>query len=131
MALNAASSRSSGRAERATQPAGSAPGMSFIHAPTVPFRAHRSYLHSTTLYKEIIAGAAGAGLNPDGPIELRVRRLMRRQPELHYSRSPLPLADVAPAVFSLSAGGATWQLHLAPRHRAVLQRFFSTDSKDK
>lgn len=30
------------------------------------------------------------------------------------------------------AGGATWQLHLAPRHRAVLQRFFgTTDSKDK
>jgi len=89
--------------------------MSFIHAPAVPFRAHRTYLHSTTLYKEIIAGAENAGLMPDGAVELRVRRLMRRQPELHYSRSPLPLADDAPAVFSLSAGGMAW-------HGAVIER---------
>ena len=26
------------------------------------------------------------------------------------------------------AGGATWQLHLAPRHRAVLQKFFAAES---
>jgi hypothetical protein len=90
-------------------------GSFFVHAPHVAFRAHRNYLHSTTLYKEVLAGAEAGGLVADGQIELRVRRLIRSQPELRYSRSPIALAEDAPAVFSLQASGAVW-------HGAVVER---------
>ena len=44
----------------------------------------------------------------DGPLELRARRLMRRQPELHYSRLPIATSTDAPAVFTLQANGVVW-----------------------
>ena len=98
-------------------------GAFFVHAPPVVFRAHRNYLHSTTLYREVLAGAEARGLVPDGPIELRVRRLIRSQPELRYARSPIALAEDAPAVFSLHANGALW-------HGAVVERDFPIDGRE-
>ena len=115
MALKPALSRSIGATTRAPGIARLDAGPSFVHAPSVAFRAHRDYLHSTTLFKELLAGAEAAGLAPEGPIELRVRRLMRRQPELHYSPSPIAAFEDAPAVFSLQASGAVW-------HGAVVER---------
>jgi hypothetical protein len=97
-------------------------GPSFVHAPSVAFRAHRDYLHSTTLFKELLAGAEAAGLAPEGPIELRVRRLMRREPELHYSPSPITAFEDAPAVFSLQASGAVWQGAVVERELPITAR---------
>jgi hypothetical protein len=123
MALKAASTASGGCAAGRSAVADlAAAGMSFVHAPSVAFRAHRDYLHSTTLYKELMAGAAAAGLVPDGAIELRVRRLVRHQPELRYSRSPITVAADAPAVFSLSAGGAVWQGAVVERELPIRDR---------
>jgi hypothetical protein len=106
--LKPASSRSIGSAARTPAVAGAAARLCFVHTPSVAFRAHRDYLHSTTLYKELLAGAEAAGVIPDGALELRARRLMRRQPELHYSRSPLAASTDAPAVFTVQANGVVW-----------------------
>jgi hypothetical protein len=123
MALKAASTASGGCAAGPSAVADlAAASMSFVHAPSVAFRAHRDYLHSTTLYKELMAGAAVAGLVPDGAIELRVRRLVRCQPELRYSRSPIAVAGDAPAVFSLRASGAVWQGAVVEREPPIRDR---------
>src|SRR5215472_7505515 len=81
---------------------------SFHHSPSVAFRAARKYVHSTTLYEELLAGAKAAGLDVDGPIELTVRRKMTTQPEFHYSAAPADIAADAPATFSLQAEGVRW-----------------------
>ena len=80
----------------------------FTHAPVVAFRGGRNYVHSTTLYKQIIIGADLAGLAIDGSMKLRVRRLVRFQPELHYSLDPASLNPDASATFSIQADGAVW-----------------------
>lgn len=119
-----ASSRSGGPRARPQTGADLEPGGSFfVHAPLVAFRAHRNYLHSTTLYKEVLAGAKAAGLVADGRIELRVRRLIRSQPELRYSRSPIALAEDAPAVFSLQTSGTVW-------HGAVVERVLPIEDRE-
>jgi hypothetical protein len=97
-------------------------GSFFVHAPHVAFRAHRNYLHSTTLYKEVLAGAEARGLVADGPIELRVRRLIRSLPELRYSRSPIAPADDAPAVFWLQASGTVWHGAVVERELPIVER---------
>src|SRR5436305_11375037 len=88
--------------------AGAEARLCFVHTPSVAFRAHRDYLHSTTLYKELLAGAEAAGVIPDGALELRARRRVRCQPELHYSRSPIAASTDAPAIFTVQANGVVW-----------------------
>lgn len=46
----------------------------------------------------------------------------RREPEVHPTIATAPGAAAASGT-----GGAAWQLQLAPRHRAVVQRFFDPD----
>jgi len=122
VALRPALSRSIGSTTRMPGTARVDAGPSFVHAPSVTFRAHRDYLHSTTLFKEMLAGAEAAGLVPEGPIELRVRRLMRRQPELHYSPSPIAAFEDAPAVFSLQASGVVWHGAVVERELPIIAR---------
>jgi hypothetical protein len=43
-----------------------------------------------------------------------------------------PVAGTAaPGAAPTGRGGASWQLQLAPRHRAVVQKFFAEAGKDK
>jgi len=95
---------------------------SFVYRPSIAFRAHRNYLHSTTLYKELIVGAEANGLVPNGPIELRVRRLIRYQPALHFSPAPLAIAESAPALFSLHAAGALWHGAVTESEQPIVNR---------
>jgi hypothetical protein len=88
---------------------------SFAHSPSVTFRERRKYVHSTTLYEEITAGAKAAGLDLDGPIELTTRRLMTMQPEFRYSLVLTDIAADAPVVFAIHAQGVRW-------HGAVVNR---------
>ena len=106
----------------ATRPTATAVEPSFVYRPSIAFRAHRNYLHSTTLYKELIAGAEAKGLVPNGPIELRVRRLIRYQPALHFSRSPLAIAESAPALFCLHAAGALWHGAVTESELPIINR---------
>lgn len=77
---------------------------SFTHEPEVAFRGARTYVHSTTLYAELLAGAEAAGFVVDGAIELRVRQLMTYQPILRYSSSPgAASSGDAPGTFRLQA----------------------------
>jgi hypothetical protein len=95
---------------------------SLVHSPEVAYRAHRNYVHSTTLYGELIAGARAAGFEPDGPIELKVRRLMRGQPQFHYETRAQSALGNPPVTFSLSAGGALWHGAVIERTEPVRQR---------
>jgi hypothetical protein len=95
---------------------------SFVHCPTVTFRAARKYVHSTTLYEELIAGAKAAGLAVDGPVGLTVRRLVTTQPEFRYALAPTDLAVDAPAVFSFEAGGVRWHGVAVGREEPVIGR---------
>jgi hypothetical protein len=86
-----------------------------IHRPDVTFRAARNYVHSTDLYEELLRGAAAIGAVPDGPVELKFRRLLTNQPAFHYARSLSDLPANAPVVFSLAVAG---EMH----HGAVVDR---------
>jgi hypothetical protein len=64
---------------------------SFVHAPVVSFRASRTYVHSTDLYPELMAGAAAAGWTPiDGVVDLRFRSRITTQPEFHFAPEDWP-----------------------------------------
>jgi hypothetical protein len=96
--------------------------MSFVHTPDMKFRAARNYVHSTDLYEELLRGAEAAGLDIDGKIELKMRRLLRKQPEFRYVRSPENLSKDAPVEFSLSAAGVLWRGTVCERDAPVVNR---------
>jgi hypothetical protein len=78
-----------------------------IHAPQIAFRGTRTYLHSTDLYEEILAGSAFTGLGkPDGPLTMKMRRTLVLQPELCYLE-PDEDVDVAaaPTEFVVTVAG--------------------------
>jgi hypothetical protein len=95
---------------------------SFTHSPTVAFRGARKYVHSTTLYEEILVGAKALGLDVDGPIELTVRRLMTMQPELRYSLAPPGVADDTRVGFGIEVGGVRWHGIVVDRGEPVVHR---------
>ena len=94
----------------------------FTYEPEVAFRGARTYVHSTTLYRELLAGAEAFGLAVDGAITLRVRRLILHQPVLRYFRSSALVSDQAAAVFSLQAGSASLHGEVTDGDRPVLKR---------
>jgi hypothetical protein len=100
----------------------SAAPVSFVHAPKVAFLASRNYVHSTDLYQELMAGARALGFDIDGPIELRIRRLITNQPEFHYAQSSKGLPSDSPGVFSLSASGILWHGVIFERDAPVVHR---------
>ncbi len=95
---------------------------SFVHAPSVAFRAHRNYLHSTTLYEELMMGAQLGGLTVDGPIDLTTRRFLTVQPEFQYCLGLSELPDNPPAVFSFHADSLRWHGTIVGRDDAVVDR---------
>ncbi|MEO6597399.1 MAG: hypothetical protein ABIP94_21865, partial [Planctomycetota bacterium] len=82
--------------------------------------------HTALSMTESAAGGADAAMPlPPGqalPSEWVPVGEERREPEVNPMRSSAPGSAGA-----VGAGGVAWQLQLAPRHRAIVQRFFAPD----
>lgn len=95
---------------------------SLIHAPTVTFRGSRNYVHSTTLYEELLVGANSIGPVIDGPIQLKLRRLLTNQPEFRYAQTLNALPADAPVIFSIEIASVSWRGVVVERDAPVLDR---------
>ena len=57
-----------------------------VYTPDVAYRGTRTYVHSTDLYAEILAGCEQLDLGiPDGPMQLRFRRALTAQPAICFT----------------------------------------------
>ena len=84
---------------------GGHPSFPVLHVPVVAYRGVRTYVHSTTLYTELMAAAGALGLALDGPVELRFKRAITTTVEMHFDGEVESLeASEAPARFALGDG---------------------------
>jgi hypothetical protein len=79
----------------------------YIKSPDVCYKGSRTYVHGTTLYEEILLGAAEMASHAvDGPIRIDIRGLLSNQGDLHFQGRVSP--ETAPegiiANFSMSCG---------------------------
>ena len=72
-----------------------------VHEPVAEFRGARDYVHSTDLYDEIVRGAEALGLNFAGPVDLRIKARITRQPR---SQKAARLCSLTKAKHSKSTG---------------------------
>lgn len=81
-----------------------------VHEPVAEFRGARDYVHSTDLYDEIVRGAEALGLNFAGPVDLRIKARITRQPRYRFSREDAlsPVADAVAAQCRFHDGGRPW-----------------------
>jgi hypothetical protein len=88
-----------------------------VCVPIVAYRGTRTYIHSTDLYIELMAAAGTIGLALGGPVDLRFKRAITTQVEIHFDGEvESPEAGAAPARFAI--GG---------RNRVVFGRIVATD----
>jgi hypothetical protein len=93
-----------------------------IHSPQVSFRGSRTYVHSTTLYEEWMRGARSAGLAICGPMNMRVNRLIVRQPNFFFEEEVHSADCKEPAVISFHVGSSPWRCRISERAQRVTQR---------
>jgi hypothetical protein len=84
------------------------PSFPLLHVPVVAYRGVRPYVHSTTLYTELMAAAGAFGLALDGTIEMRFKQAITSTVEMHFdgeveSRE----ANAAPIRFAVGNGDRT------------------------
>lgn len=84
------------------------PSLPAVRSPVMAFRGARTYVHSTDMYIELVAGARALGLAPSGAVDLRLKRGIDTQVEYHYDGA-VEAADAAaaPVRFSFVAGATT------------------------
>jgi hypothetical protein len=93
-----------------------------VHSPLVCFRGTRTYVHSTTLYEQLIQGTRNVGLQICGPVDMRVSQLIRKQPQFLFKQG-LALRDCGEhAMISFHVGEAPWHCLISERDEWVTQR---------
>jgi len=81
------------------------PSFPVRHVPAVAYRGARSYVHSTTLYTELMAAAGALGLALDGLVEMRFKQAITTMVEIHFDGLVESLeASAAPARFAIGEG---------------------------
>ncbi|MDA9430541.1 hypothetical protein [Bradyrhizobium sp. CCBAU 51627] len=90
-----------------------------IFSPQVALRGSRTYVHSTTLYEQLIRAATSLGLQIRGPLDMRVNRLIRKQPSLCFCEGPLGANYEEPAVVSFYVGETPWHCLVSERSERV------------
>jgi hypothetical protein len=81
------------------------PSFPALHIPVVAYRGARTYVHSTTLYTELMAAAGALGLALDGLIDMRFKRAITTMVEIHFDGEVESLeASAAPARFAVGDG---------------------------
>lgn len=81
------------------------PSFPVLHVPVVAYRGVRTYVHSTTLYTELMAAAGTLGLALDGLVDLRFKRAITTRVEMHFDGEVESLeATEAPARFAVGNG---------------------------
>jgi hypothetical protein len=81
------------------------PSFPVLHVPVVAYRGVRTYVHSTTLYTELMAAAGALGLTLDGLVDLRFKRAITTRVEMHFDGEVESLeASEAPARFAVGNG---------------------------
>ncbi len=84
------------------------PSFPVVHAPIVAYRGVRPYVHSTTLYTELMAAAGALGLALDGAIDMRFKQAITSAVEMHFDGEvESPEANVAPIRFAVGDGDRT------------------------
>ncbi len=80
-----------------------------IISPEFRFRGNRDYINAASIYEAIVENTRGAGLpDVDGEVRLTIRKLVRKQLEIHYGdpRREIPRPPEAAVDFKIVAGGA-------------------------
>lgn len=99
------------------------------HLPLVCFRGTRTYVHSTTLFEQLMQGAANAGLQICGPIDMRVNRLIKKQPRFLFEEEPAPGDRGECAVISFHVGKALWHCSVFERDEEISRREIYDEAK--
>jgi hypothetical protein len=88
------------------------------------FRGSRSYLHSTDLYETLLRACKESGLGTvDGPISLKIRRKLERQPRFElYEPDEEPMLAGCSAEFTAAVAGRTVVGSARESDRPVTQR---------
>lgn len=94
------------------------------YRPQLILKGTRTYVHGTTLYQEILKGAAETGLGaPDGKIRIDLHKQLHRQADFVYlapdEKADTP--DAAVAGFTLGIGPDTVKGWVVPAGDAVTQ----------
>ena len=92
-----------------------------IYLPQVAFRGTRNYVHSTTMYEQLIHGARSLGLQIGGPLDMRVSQLIRKQPRFLFTRDEIPGSAEQAAIISFHAGENRWSCVISERDENVEQ----------
>jgi hypothetical protein len=92
------------------------------YSPVVAFRGARRYVHSTTLYEQLIEGARSLGLQLSGPLEMRLTRLMTKQPQFLFQEGLAFENGEQPAAVSFYVGEVPWRCRISERDEPVERR---------
>jgi len=84
----------------------------FSHLPPAAFRGTRDYVHSTDIYEEILSGARSMGLVAAGPVDLRMRSRISRQPAYHFRPRNVTAASHAAGSADIILGGEPWSIDI-------------------
>ena len=96
-----------------------------IISPEFSFRGNRDYINAASIYEAIIDNTRGAGLpDVDGEVRLTIRKLMRKQLEIHYGdpSREIPKPPEATVDFKIVAGGAAVFGWMTETDRVVIGR---------
>ena len=93
-----------------------------LHAPPATLRGTRDYVHSTDLYEEILAGAAGAGIAIAGPIDLRITGKITRQPVYRFQAAEGADVSRTAAICRFRWREESWICAVAERGEPVTAR---------
>ena len=93
------------------------PSFPVLYVPVVAYRGARTYVHSTTLYTELMVAAGALGLALDGLIDMRFTRAITTMVEIHFDGE----------VESLEASAAPARFAVGDRDRIVFGRIIGTD----
>ena len=91
------------------------------YLPQVAFRGARNYVHSTTMYEQLIQGARSLGLQIGGPLDMRVNRLITKQPRFLFTTDEVDGNAEQAAIISFHAGENRWNCLISERDESVEQ----------
>lgn len=99
----------------------------FTYQPMIAFRGSRDYIHSTDIYEEIIYGAALAGLDFEGPIDLRIRTKIARRPRIAIFHAGA-VVDNAAVTCAFNSRGSSYIAAISETAELVTDRKAYDDS---